>query len=111
MTSSQNDYAILDLEVGQWVAIYLNGLPGQVIQGKLANIIADDYDEPMIVQVEQDGKPWKLNVPWGNIIMIVRTDEPVDVPAPDLTQLEDFAKEMGLDIPVPVQDYLDGQSS
>lgn len=101
----------LDITVGSWVAIYPKHLQGQVIQGKLAAMLVDNVHYlPSIVQIEQEGKTWKLNVPWDAIMMITQIDEPVKVPAPDLSELAEFARENGIDVPEEVQNFVDNEA-
>lgn len=101
---------MLDLVVEDNVNVYLHGLQGQMIAGKLSALLVDNLGLPAIVQIEQPDKP-KLNIPWASVIMIVRRTEPlveVEAPmSPDLRAAVEHAKSQGIEVPEEVQLMLD----
>ncbi len=97
--------AALHLTIGEdaVIASVNPALPG--FQGKLAELLSSNLGPIAVVIENATGQ--RVNVPWHSIAMISKPLAPlVEQPKIDMTELENFMREQGMEIPTEVQAYI-----
>lgn len=104
---------LMGLEIGDEVTVLPMALPGQQFGGKLVDM-AVGPEGPLVIFLKQTEDKPVNTIPWHGVQLIAKALAPaVEVPQPtvDLSELENFMRENGLEIPEDVQTFLDEEKS